>query len=75
LDISLPRIFAKAECCFDQDYLPFLKYAPSCFAFQRKARKWRTPVRAMLDTPFISVKEEMVRVSLPPFGGCDICSV
>ncbi|KAJ7837531.1 cytochrome P450 [Mycena olivaceomarginata] len=43
------------------DYLPFLKYAPSCFAFQRKARKWRTPVRAMLDTPFISVKEEMAQ--------------
>jgi len=43
------------------DYLPFLKYAPSCFSFRRKALKWRKPVRAMLNTPFTSVKKEMAQ--------------
>ncbi|KAF8216142.1 cytochrome P450 [Mycena galopus ATCC 62051] len=43
------------------DYLPCLKYAPSCFAFQRKALKWRKLVRAMRDVPFASVKEDMVQ--------------
>ncbi|KAJ6519905.1 cytochrome P450 [Mycena sanguinolenta] len=43
------------------DYLPFLKYAPSCFEFRRKALKWRKLVRAMLDVPFASVKEEMTQ--------------
>ncbi|KAJ7038111.1 cytochrome P450 [Mycena alexandri] len=43
------------------DYLPFLKYAPSCFSFRRKALKWRKLTRAMLNTPFTSVKEELAR--------------
>ncbi|KAJ7254032.1 cytochrome P450 [Mycena haematopus] len=43
------------------DYLPILKYAPSCFAFRRKALEWRKLVRAMLDVPFASVKQEMVQ--------------
>ncbi|KAJ7619107.1 cytochrome P450 [Mycena polygramma] len=41
------------------DYLPFLKYAPSCFAFRRKASEWRKLTRAMLDTPFDTVKKEL----------------
>ncbi|KAJ6575198.1 cytochrome P450 [Mycena capillaripes] len=41
------------------DYLPILKYAPSCFAFRRKALKWRKLTRAMLDSPFTTVKKEL----------------
>ncbi|KAJ6503471.1 cytochrome P450 [Mycena vitilis] len=41
------------------DYLPFLKHAPSCFAFRRKAAEWRKLTRAMLDTPFDTVKKEL----------------
>ncbi|KAJ7169958.1 cytochrome P450 [Mycena filopes] len=43
------------------DYLPFLKYAPSFFSFRRKALKWRQLTRAMLNTPFTSVKEDVAR--------------
>ncbi|KAF7339403.1 hypothetical protein MSAN_02154200 [Mycena sanguinolenta] len=52
---------AEAGAGYAQDYLPFLKYAPSCFEFRRKAQKWRKLVRAMLDVPFASVKEEMAQ--------------
>ncbi|KAJ7110135.1 cytochrome P450 [Mycena epipterygia] len=43
------------------DYMPFLKYAPSWFSFQRKAREWRKHTRAMLNLPFASVKEELAQ--------------
>ncbi|KAK7064159.1 cytochrome p450 [Favolaschia claudopus] len=43
------------------DYIPFLKYAPVFFRFRRKALEWRKPVRAMLETPYAIVKDEMAR--------------
>ncbi|KAF7320402.1 Cytochrome P450 [Mycena kentingensis (nom. inval.)] len=41
------------------DYVPILKYAPSWLPFQRKAREWRKPTRAMLNLPFAAVKQHL----------------
>ncbi|KAJ6604729.1 cytochrome P450 [Mycena vulgaris] len=43
------------------DYMPFLKHAPSWLPFQRKALQWRKLTRAMLNTPFTSVQEELAK--------------
>ncbi|KAJ7103446.1 cytochrome P450 [Mycena belliarum] len=43
------------------DYIPCLKHAPAWFPFQRKAREWRKLTRAMLNSPFDSVKEELAK--------------
>ncbi|KAJ7181739.1 cytochrome P450 [Mycena crocata] len=43
------------------DYMPFLKHAPSWVSFKRKALEWRKHTRAMLNSPFTSVKEELAQ--------------
>ncbi|KAJ7492545.1 cytochrome P450 [Mycena latifolia] len=43
------------------DYLPCLKHAPAWFPFKRKALEWRKLTRAMLNSPFDSVKEELAK--------------
>ncbi|KAJ7783872.1 cytochrome P450 [Mycena maculata] len=43
------------------DYIPLLKHAPSWFSFKRKALAWRELTRAMLNSPFTSVKEELAQ--------------
>jgi hypothetical protein len=46
------------------DYIPVLKYVPLWMpgaSFKRQAREWRRLSREMLDSQFITVKENMVR--------------
>ena len=46
------------------DYLPVLKYVPLWMpgaSFKRDAREWRCLSREMLDSPFMTVKHNMVR--------------
>jgi hypothetical protein len=46
------------------DYIPVLKYVPSWMpgaSFKRQAHEWRCLSREMLDSPFMTVKQNMVR--------------
>jgi hypothetical protein len=46
------------------DYIPVLKYVPLWMpgaSFKRQAREWRCLSREMLDSPFMTVKQNMVR--------------
>jgi hypothetical protein len=46
------------------DYIPVLKYLPSWMpgaSFKRQAREWSCLSREMLDGPFLTVKQNMVR--------------
>ncbi|KAJ7487682.1 cytochrome P450 [Mycena galericulata] len=43
------------------DYIPLLKHAPPWFSFRRKALAWRKLTRAMLNSPFTSVKGELAQ--------------
>ncbi|KAJ7706095.1 cytochrome P450 [Mycena rosella] len=43
------------------DYMPFLKHAPAWFPFKRKALEWRKLTRAMLNSPFACVKDELAK--------------
>lgn len=54
------------------DYIPVLTYIPSWMpgaSFKRQAREWRRLSREMLDSPFMTVKQNMVRrATLYPYG-------
>lgn len=66
LVVSPPRLvyIRSITTSSSQDTIPALQYVPSWFPgadFKRKAEKWRTVMRELLERPFQEAKRNIVR--------------